>query len=164
MTKIILSKLDIKRDASEKLRKSRMLILWIFVFWLIALIGAVMSFWHFGMFYEGGLHSELFGVLCCLVFLFISSIIIIKYLYQFFLIKKGKFSIICEKLYSKNVEIVHIYKSSRFENVLYFKSGKIFVDENVYKKASVGDEFYLIMLDERLLFFVYNKKHYKLSD
>lgn len=93
----------------------------------------------------------------------ILMILLFKYFRCYYKIKNDKFVIITETLYHKSIEDFIYYKHTKTENVFYFKSGKIFVETSMYKNAKIGDEFYLVMLDDKSPYYIYDKKNYKID-
>ncbi len=155
---------DIKKQILIKLNKVKFLIIILSVIAVFALGGGIVSFICPYMFSSSvGKFKRIIGIIACAVMVIILIILLFKYFRGYYKIKNEKFVIITEKLYHKSVEDIKSYKHVRTENVFYFKSGKIFVETSMYKNAKIGDEFYLVMLDDKAPFYIYDKKHYKID-
>ena len=78
--------------------------------------------------------------------------------------KKGKFTVLDEKLCRKNKELRHYYRRFKNENALYFRSGRVAVEEDVFKYSEVDDKFYVVLLSSKKApFLVYNKKYFEIN-
>ncbi len=163
MNKVNLSITIIKNDLLNKAYKAKPTVALMLLISTVAAISAVLRIIH-PQKIVFRTQNGTFLIIVCAVLVILCSIYIYKYLRIVYLIKHEKYNIISEKLYHKNIELVSYYRKSRIENVLYFKSGKIFVDDIVYKDARIGDEFYLVLIDDKFLYYAYNKKRYKIDN
>lgn len=156
---------DIKKVLFNKHKKIKSVVI---VSSLIAVISAVFDILL--LFFSQIVISESFSqlrrgimIIICTVFLILMFLFIVKYLLTYYKIKKSRFTVITERLYHKSIEDIVYYKRIKSVKVFYFKSGRIFVDDLVYKNSAIGDEFYLIMLDDKAPYYIYSKKQYKID-
>ena len=97
-------------------------------------------------------------------------LILIIYFLNFYYIdlykaKKGKFIIVEEKLYERKKEMISYYRCSAQENSLYFRSGRVAVEDDVYSYSTEGDRFYVIVLrSKKDPLLVYHAKYYEIND
>ncbi len=95
------------------------------------------------------------------------SYFVIRFYYlKLYRIKKGRFDVTKEELCDKKREWVRHHRNfSREENMLYFRGGRIPVEDEVFANACKGDEFYVVMLrGERCPFLVYHAKYYEIVE
>lgn len=99
------------------------------------------------------------------IILFLAGFLFCYYYSKLYEIKKGKFSIIKEKLSQKEREMKRYYRRVEKENALYFSHGRIAVDEKVYSDSNIGDSFYLVVLkSSKGLSLAYPVKYYEIND
>ena len=96
-------------------------------------------------------------------------IITVFYLYyaDLYKIKKGKFEIIEDTLCQKAEEWRHYYRNSQKENSLYFRCGRVAVEDEVYSYSNVGDKFYIVILKSKSKTkpqLAYHAKYYEIND
>ena len=103
--------------------------------------------------------------------LIIFLVITVFYLYyiDLYKIKKGKFEIIEDKLCQKNKEWRRYYKNEQKENSLYFRCGRVAVEDDVYSYSNVNDNFYLVILKSKFKSksnprLAYHTKYYEIND
>ena len=99
------------------------------------------------------------------IILLIAGFLICYYYLKFFEIKSGSFSISKEKLSQKEQEEKRYYRHTEQENALYFRSGRIAVNDKVYSYSKVDDFFYLVKLkSSKKPFLVYHTCFYEIDD
>ncbi len=91
------------------------------------------------------------------------GVFVFGYYSKLYKIKLGKFEIVQEKLCSKAEEWRSYYRRAEREKVLYFNSGKISVQNDVYSYSNIGDAFYLVINKDNVLM-AYNKKYYEIKE
>ena len=97
-------------------------------------------------------------------------LILIVYFLNFYYIdlykaKKGEFIIVEEELYQRKKETIHYYRRWVQENSLYFRSGRVAVEDRAYSYSTVGDRFYVVVLRPgKLPLLAYHTKYYELKD
>ena len=84
--------------------------------------------------------------------LIISFVVIVFYLYyiDLYKIKKEKFEVIEDTLCQKDKKWRHYYRNTQKENSLYFRCGRVAVEDKVYSYSNVGDKFYIVVLESKL--------------
>ncbi len=92
-------------------------------------------------------------------------IFLLRYYYlDLYKIKTRKFEITEERLYQKAIENVSYYRRSEKENALYFRHGRIAVDETVYLYSNIGDSFYIVFLkSKKTPACIYHTKYYEIE-
>ena len=110
--------------------------------------------------YTGGVRSLDLTPTAAMFFiplLIIFFIVIVLYIYyiDLYKIQKGKFEIIEDKVYQK-------------ENSLYFRCGRVAVEDKVYSYSEIGDAFYIVILKTNLKSkknpqLAYHKKYYEID-
>lgn len=170
--KKILSKSDIQRELLIKINKSKPLVVFFIVFTAVlipAYIMFVINFTDIMIEYQTGHlagrgYPPLELILVPIVILFFTVFLLYHY-YILFKAKKGKFIISEEKLYERKKEMIRYYRRSAQENSLYFRSGRVAVDDDVYSYSTVGDRFYVVRLRARNTpILVYHTKYYEITD
>ena len=84
-----------------------------------------------------------------IVILFFTVFLLNYYYIDLYKAKKGKFIIFEEKLYDRKRELIRYYRRAEQENSLYFRCGRVAVEDNVYSCSAVGDRFYVVILRAR---------------
>jgi hypothetical protein len=80
-------------------------------------------------------------------------------------IKSGRFIVSKEKLDQKGQEPKSYYRRMEWENALYFRSGRIAVNDKIYSYSKVNDSFYLVKLkSSKTPFFAYHTNFYEIND
>ncbi len=107
-------------------------------------------------------------VIPLLIAFFIITVFYIYYI-DLYKIQKGKFEIIEDKVYQKEKEWQHYYRRSQLENSIYFRCGRVAVEDNVYSYSDIGDGFYIVMLKSNLKSkknprLAYHKKYYEIGN
>ena len=99
------------------------------------------------------------------IFILFLTVFLLNYYIDRYRAKKGKFIISEEKLYNKKREWIRFYRGSAQENSLYFHSGRIAVEDDIYSYSTVGDLFYVIKLrSKKAPLLVYHMKYYEIND
>ena len=103
--------------------------------------------------------------------LIIFLVITVFYLYytDLYKVKKGNFEFIEDKLCQKDKEWRHYYKNSQKENSLYFRCGRVVVEDDVYSYSNVNDKFYLVILKSKFKSksnprLAYHTKYYEINN
>ena len=123
--------------------------------------------------YTGGVRSLDLTPTAAMFFiplLIIFFIVIVLYIYyiDLYKIQKGKFEIIEDKVYQKEKEWIQYYRNSQKENSLYFRCGRVAVEDKVYSYSEIGDAFYIVILKTNLKSkknpqLAYHKKYYEID-
>ena len=178
MKKQTLTKQDIQKELLTKLNKRKGVAIFLTA---IVIIGIILYSIHLINYlngipldYTGGVRSPditptvaMFVIPLLIIFL----VITVFYLYyaDLYKIKKGNFEIIENKLCQKDKEWRHYYKNSQKENSLYFRCGRVAVEDDVYSYSNVNDKFYLVILKSKLKSksnprLAYHTKYYEIKN
>ena len=178
MKKQALTKQDIQKELLTKLKKRKGVAIFLTA---IVIIGIILYPIHLLNYlngtpfdYTGGARSPditptvaMFVIPLLIIFL----VITVFYLYyiDLYKIKKGKFEIIEDKLCQKGKEWRQYYKNSQKENSLYFRCGRVAVEDAVYSYSNVNDKFYLVILKSKFKSksnprLAYHTKYYEIND
>ena len=178
MKKQTLTKQDIQKELLTKLNKRKGVAIFLTA---IVIIGIILYPIHLINYlngipldYTGGVRSPditptaaMFVIPLLIIFL----VITVFYLYyiDLYKIKKGKFEIIEDKLCQKDKEWRRYYKNSQEENSLYFRCGRVAVEDDVYSYSNVNDKFYLVILKSKLKSksnprLAYHTKYYEIKN
>ena len=103
-----------------------------------------------------------------LLLIFLIAIVLHIYYIDLYKIQKGKFEIIEDKVYQKDKEWIHYYRNLQKENSLYFRCGRVAVEDKVYSYSEVGDGFYIVILKSKLKSkknprLAYHKEYYEID-
>ena len=173
MKKQILTKHDIQKELLAKLNERKPIAVFLTV---IIILGIVLYPIHLIRYlndapfdYTGGFRSPdlsptaaIFVIPLAIIFLMIT--VLYLYYIDWYNIKKGKFKITENKLYQKEKELRRYDRHSKKENALYFRCGRIAVEETVYSYSNIGDTFYTVTLkSKRNPQLVYHKKYYEIG-
>lgn len=163
--RMLISTDDVKKDVLYKHSKIKLPIVISFLITVIAVVFDIilLVFPQSVLTVNVGQLRRFIMIIVCTLFIVLMSVFLIKFFRCYYRIKNDKFIIVSEKLYHKNIEVIMFYKGATTENVFYFKSGRIFVDDSMYKNTAIGDEFYLVMLDDKAPYYIYDKKKYKID-
>ena len=173
MKKQILTKQDIQRDLLAKLKKTIGFHIFLSVFLIIGIICFSMQLIHYLNGTPIGITRGIFRSLNPIVEIIVLALLIIflgfifsTYFVDLYKIRKGKFEILEDTVLKKGKEWWHIYRSSIAVNALSFRCGKIAVEDNVYSYSSIGDKFYVVIVNPKLKVkrnprLVYHKKYYE---
>ena len=168
MKKQAITKQDIQRDLLALLNKRKAVTVWLTSFLSISILCYIM----YAVLYANGVylsprHLTFVSPTAVMIFgpvlmLFIVAFLLCYYYLKFFKIKSGRFSISKEKLSQKKQEQKSYYQHMEQENALYFRSGRIVVNDKVYSYSKVDDSFYLVKLkSSKAPFFAYHTKFYE---
>ena len=173
MKKQALTKQDIQKELLSKLNERKPVA--IFLTAIIAL-GVILYPIHLINYmndapfdYTGGFRSPALAPTAAIIFstfaiIFLTITVLHLYYIDLYRIKKGKFEITEDKLSRKDKELRQYYRNSKKENALYFRCGRIAVEETVYSYSNVGDTFYIVTLNpKRNPRLVYHKKYYEIG-
>ena len=171
MKKQVITKQDIQSDLLALLNKRKSVAVWLTFFLSISISFYVMSaaLYVKGVYLPPGLLTFISPVAVMIftpvIILFILWFLIYYYYLKLFDIKSGRFIIIKEKLSQKDQELKRYYRRMEQENVLYFRSGRIAVNDNVYSYSKADDCFYLVKLkSSKTPFFAYHTNFYEIND
>ncbi len=171
MKKQIITKQDIKRDLLIVLNKRKTVAIWLTSFLFVStLLYVLYAVLYPNEVYLPPRHLSFISPTAVMIFvpfiiLFLTGFLFCYYYSKFYEIKKGKFSIIKEKLFQKEREMKRYYRHIEKENALYFRNGRIAVENTVYSYSNVGDSFYLVKLQSsKTLFFVYHTNYFDIKD
>ena len=178
MQKQTLTKQDIQKELLTKLNKRKGIAIFLTA---IIIIGMVLYPIHLINYlnntpfdYTGGVRSPdltptaAMFVIPLLIIFFIITVFYLYYI-DLYKIKKEKFEIIADTLCQKDEEWRHYYRNSQKENSLYFRCGRVAVEDEVYSYSNVGDKFYAVILKSKLksksnLQLVYHTKYYEVKN
>ena len=165
MKKQVITTDDIKRELVKKINQARPLYIFVTFFTAISIIVYVFALMN------PRIVQPLWMFICLFIILLFIVFLLNYYYINLYRAKKGKFTVLDEKLCRKNKEERHfrIYAPlyvSRFikENALYFRSGRVAVEEDVFKYSEVDDKFYVVLLSSKKApFLAYNKKYFEIN-
>ena len=171
MKKQAITKQDIQRDLLALLNKRKAVTVWLTFFLSISILCYIM----YAVLYANGVYlpprhltfvsPTAVMIIAPVIILFIFGFLLCYYYLKFFAIKTGRFSVSKEKLYQKGQELKSYYRRMERENALYFRSGRIAVNDKVYSYSKVGDSFYLVKLkSSKTPFFAYHTNFYEIND
>ncbi|MBR2019177.1 MAG: hypothetical protein IKA05_02125 [Clostridia bacterium] len=171
MKKQTITKQDIQRDLLVVLNKRKSVTVWLTFFLSISILFYVMyAVLYAKEVYLPPRHLTFASptavmIIVPVIILFILGFLLCYYYLKFFEIKSGRFSISKEKLYQKGQELKSYYRHMQRENALYFRSGRIMVNDMVYSYSQVDDSFYLVKLkSSKTPFFAYHTNFYEIND
>ena len=173
-----LTKQDVQKELLAKLNKSKGISIFLTA---IAIIGIILYPIHLINYlndtpfdYTGGFRSPDLtptAAMFVIPFLIIAFVVIVFYLYyiDLYKIKKGKFEIIEDTVCQKDKEWRHYYRNTQKENSLYFRCGRVAVEDKVYSYSNVGDKFYIVILKSKLKSksnarLAYHTKYYEIKN
>ena len=176
MKKQTLTKQDIQKELLTKLNKRKGVAIFLTS---TVIIGIILYSIHLINYlngipleYTGGVRSPditptvaMFVIPLLIIFLAIT----VFYLYyaDLYKIKKGNLEFIEDKLCQKDKKWRHYYKNSQKENSLYFRCGRVTVEDDVYSYSNTGDKFYLVILKSKSKTkpqLAYHAKYYEIND
>ena len=170
--KQVLTKQDIQRELLIKINKSKPLVVFFTVFTAISIptyIGFVINYSDIMIEYRTGVLAgrghPTFGLFLVPIAILFLTVFLLNYYYiDLYKAKKGKFIIFEEKLYDRKRELIRYYRRTTQENSLYFRFGRVAVEDDVYSYSTVGDRFYVVRLRARKTpILVYHTKYYETS-
>ena len=170
MKKQMLTKQDIQRKLLTELNKRKVVAIWLTVISLVIIICYVI--YVIAYISEGDFTNDRLSFSISFVPIPIGSLVIsffiiflVRYYYMdLYKIKTGKIEVTEETLCQKSIEYVSYYRRSEKENLLYFGSGRIAVDEAVYLYSNVGDSFYIVSLNSiKAPVGVYHTNYYEIE-
>ena len=178
MKKQALTKQDIQKELLTKLNKLKGVAI---ILTAIVIIGIILYPIHLinhlngtPFDYTGGFRSPdiaptlaMFDIPLLIIFFVIT--VFYFYYADLYKIKKGKFEIIEDKLCQKDKEWRHYYRNSQKENSLYFRCGRVAVEDDVYSYSNVNDKFYLVILKSKFKSksnprLAYHTKYYEINN
>ena len=173
MKKQILTKHDIQKELLAKLNERKPIAVFLTVIIILGIVLYPIHLIRYGngasFDYTGGFRSPdlaptaaMFVIPIAIIFLMIT--VLYLYYIDWYNIKKGKFEITEDNLHQKEKELRQYYRHSKKENALYFRCGRITVEETVYSYSNIGDTFYIVTLkSKRNPQSVYHKKYYEIG-
>ena len=172
MKKQVLTKQDIQRELLIKINKSKPLVVFLTVLTAVSILAYIMfviNYTDIMIEYQTGHtgrgYPPLGLFLGPIVILFFTVFLLNFYYIDLYKAKKGKFTVLEEKLYERKKEMIRYYRRSAQENSLYFRSGRVAVEDDVYSYSTVGDRFYVIVLrSKKAPLLVYHAKYYEIND
>lgn len=172
LKKQVLAKQDIQRELLIKINKSKTLVVFLTVLTAISIpayivfainYSDIMIEYRTGHLAGSG-YPPIGLFLGPTVILFLTGFLLNYYYIDLYRTKKGKFIISEEKLYDRKRELIRYYYRTAQENSLYFRCGRVAVEDNVYSYSTVGDRFYVVRLRARKTpILVYHTKYYEIS-
>ena len=171
MKKQSITKQDIQRDLLALLNKRKAVTVWLTFFLSISiLLYIIYAVLYAKEVYLPPRHLAFVSptavmIIAPVMILLILGFLLCYYYLKFFEIKSGRFSVSKEKLYQKGQEPKNYYRRVEQENALYFRSGRIAVNDKVYLYSKVDDSFYLVKLkSSKTPFFAYHTNFYEIND
>ena len=174
MKKQLITQNDIRRDLLAKINKAKKLSIFLTIIIAVAIpayILFIINYANIMVEYTDhhlagrGLHPALGLFIIPIVILFFVIFLLDFYYIDLFKAKKGKFSIIEEKVYQKKKELIFYYRHSEKENSLYFRCGRVSVENQVYSQSNIGDNFYVVVLrTKKAPKLVYHTKYYEIVE
>ena len=174
MKKQLITQNDIRRDLLSKINKAKKLSIFLTIIIAVAIpayILFIINYANIMVEYTDhhlagrGLHPALGLFIIPIVILFFVIFLLDFYYIDLFKAKKGKFSIIEEKVYQKKKELIFYYRHSEKENSLYFRCGRVSVENQVYSQSNIGDNFYVVVLrTKKAPKLVYHTKYYEIVE
>ena len=176
MKKQARTKQDIQNELLTQLNKRKVIAIFLTA---IVIIGMVLYPIHLINYlndtpfdYTGGVRSPDLtptAAMFVIPLLIIFFVITVFYLYyaDLYKIKKGKFEIIEDTLCQKDEEWRHYYRNSKKENSLYFRCGRVAVEDEAYSYSNAGDKFYIVILKSKSKTkpqLAYHAKYYEIND
>ncbi len=170
MKKQIITEQDIQRDLLAVLNKRKVVTVWLTAF----LCASTFLYFLYAVLYANGVYlpprhlgfinTTAVMMIVPFIILFLAGFLFCYYYSNLYEIKKRKFSVIKEKLSQKEREMKRYYRRMEKENALYFRCGRIAVEDSVYSHSNVGEYFYLVKLkSSKELFLAYHTKHYEIK-
>lgn len=159
MKKQAITKQDIQKELLTELNKRKSISIFLTA---ISIIGIIIYPIHLINYldgtpfdYTGGVRSPNLtptAAIFVMPLLIIFFIVIVFHLYyiDLYKIKKEKFEVIEDTLCQKDKEWRHYYRNTQKENSLYFRCGRVAVEDNVYSYSNIGDKFYIVILKSKL--------------
>ena len=171
MKKQSITRQDIQCDLLALINKRKSVTVWLTFILSITILFYIM----YAVFYARGIYlpprhltfvsPTAVMIIAPVIILFIFGFLLCYYYLKFFAIKTGRFSVSKEKLYQKGQELKSYYRRIEQENALYFRSGRIVVNDKVYSYSEVDDSFYLVKLkSSKTPFFAYHTNFYEIND
>ena len=176
MQKQTLTKQDIQKELLTKLNKRKGIAIFLTA---IIIIGMVLYPIHLINYlnnipfdYTDGVRSPDLtptAAMFIIPLLIIFFVITVFYLYyaDLYKIKTGKFEIIEDTLCQKAEEWRRYYRNSQKENSLYFRCGRVAVEDEAYSYSNAGDKFYIVILKSKSKTkpqLAYHAKYYEIND
>ena len=170
--KQVLTKQDIQRELLIKINKSKPLVVFLTALTAISILAYIVFVINYSDIMIEYRTGHLAGsgyppiglFLGPTVILFFTVFLLNYYYIDLYRAKKGKFIISEEKLYDRKRELIRYYRRTAQENSLYFRCGRVAVEDNVYSYSTVGDRFYVVRLRARKTpILVYHTKYYEIS-
>lgn len=171
--KQVITKQDIQRKLLIKINKSKPLVVFLTALTAISILAYIVFVINYSDIMieyrtghlAGSGYPPLGLFLGPIAILFLTVFLLNYYYIDLYRAKKGKFIISEEKLYDRKRELIRYYRRTAQENSLYFRSGRVAVEDDVYSSATVGDRFYVVKLRARKTpLLVYHSKYYEISD
>ncbi len=167
--KQMITKQNIQRELLNNLNKKKAVAIWLTAFFFVSIISYVMYIaCIIGINSKNDhlsfpIHSLAIPIGAFVILFFV--IFLLRYYYlDLYKIKTSKFEITEERLCQKAIEYVSYYRRSEKENALYFRYGRIAVEETVYLYSNIGDSFYIIFLkSKKTPDFIYHTKYYEIQ-
>ena len=172
--KQLITKDDIRRDLLAKINEAKKLSIVLTIITAVAIpayILYVINYADIMVEYTGGhlagraFHPAL-GLFISPIFILFFIVFLLDF-YYIDLLKatKGKFLITEEKVYQQKKEQISYYRRSKKENSLYFRCGRVSVENQVYSQSNIGDNFYVIVLrTKKTPKLVYHTKYYEIVE
>lgn len=171
MKKQAITKQDIQRDLFALLNKRKVVTVWL----TFSLSISILFYIVYAVLYANGVylppHHLTFVsptavmIIAPIIILFIFGFLLCYYYLKFFEIKIGRLSVSKEKLYQKGQELKSYYRRIEKENALYFRSGRIVVNDKIFSYSKVDDSFYIVKLKfSKTPFLAYHTNFYEIND
>lgn len=167
----IITKQDIQCDLLAVLNKRKVVAIWLTVFLCVSTLLYIL----YAVLYANGVYlpphrlsfvsPTAVMIIVPIVLLFLAIFLLNYYYSSLYKIKTENYEIIEDKLCQKEKNFVSYYHRTEKENLLYFRYGRIGVDEKVYSGSNIGDSFYLVILKfSKAPSAAYPMKYYEIND
>lgn len=168
--KQMITKQNIQRELLNNLNKRKTVAIWLTAFSFVSIVCYVMYIIAYinGVNLKNDRLSFSFPFVAIpvgtFVILFLVIFLVRYYYLDLYKIKAGKFEFAEDQLCQKAIEYVSYYRSSEKENALYFRYGRIAVNETVYLYSTIGDSFYIVFLkSKKTPDLIYHTKYHEIE-
>ena len=165
----MITKQIIQRELLSELNKRKPLAIWLTVFLFVSIICYAI---HIAYTNETDIQNNRLSFFSpcitlpigALIILFLTIFLIRYYYLDFYKIKSGKIELTGEKLSQKAIENIFYFRRSKKENALFFRYGRVKVNETVYSYSNIGDSFYVVYLkSKKKPSYVYHTQYYEVA-
>ena len=168
MKKQILTIQEIQREILKKLNKRKNVAAWLTVLVSVFTVFYIMYVIDHAkeVGFEIGMLEATATIIIVPIVILLFIVFLLRYYYiSLYHIQTGKIEVIEEALCQKEKELVSYYRGrTEKENALYFRCGRIAVEEQVYHYSNIGDRFCIVILgSKKTPHLVYHMKYYEMK-